>query len=274
MAGDNPQDPEIDGSDVELVHERARDLAREVQAKEERAINGLSDDGPALAGGVRSRYSDLGNVGVGGAGGKKGKRAAERAYQDILLMNLQNQLALEIEATLERIEVLEERLVAEFGEDFLEDNARMYLGDDMPERPPGMSDEEWNKLLQDKLADKMLGPDGKPLPQYAHLDIAHWLAEQRRLADLEKQAGHVVKGAERLAEGGLTQDEEATLKAQLQTETLAVLNKSETELKNDTLRKPFKESVVGSSETDSENAGNVEKGTGLLADLGVDLKNA
>lgn len=260
--------------DIDRAHKRAREFSREVQAKEERAVAGLSEDGPALAGGVRSRYGELGNGGIGSEGSGKGKSAADRAYRDMLLMSLLDQLQADIDATMQRIEVLEDRLIAEFGDDFLEDNARMYLGEDMPERPPGISDAEWNKLLQDKLADKMLNPDGSIKAEYLHLDIAKWLAEQRRLAALQAQAEKVVEGAELLAQGGLSQAEMAELKSNLSSETLAVLRRSTLELENDSLRKPFQESVVSASSADEQGASERSEAELAAAKLGIDFNNS
>lgn len=122
---------------------------------------------------------------------RKKERAAEQAFRETLLASLMERLNARLEEIDGRIGELETRLEAEFGGDFLEDNARMYLGDAMPERPPGMSDAEWQALLRGELATQMLGPDGKVKDQYAHLDIALWLQEMQerdRIEAIREQA--------------------------------------------------------------------------------------
>lgn len=176
-----------DGIDPEIA-ERGKEHAAELDKKRYDYTVKDGHEGFSVAG-LRTLGSAAGQSSAGA--GKKKNRAAEAAYREALLNGLMERLNTQLEEIEIRVVELEERLEAEFGKDFLEDNAQMYLGDAMPERPPGMSDADWQAMLRGELASVMLGPDGKAKAEYGHLDIALWLqwtAERERIEAIRDQA--------------------------------------------------------------------------------------
>lgn len=176
-----------DGIDPEIA-ERGKEHAAELDKKRYDYTVKDGHEGFSVAG-LRTLGSAAGQSSAGA--GKKKNRAAEAAYREALLAGLMERLNAQLEEINTKVEELEERLEAEFGKDFLEDNAQMYLGDAMPERPPGMSDADWQAMLRGELAAVMLGPDGKAKAEYGHLDIALWLqwtAERDRIVAIRDQA--------------------------------------------------------------------------------------
>ncbi|MEQ8693793.1 MAG: hypothetical protein RIC85_00480 [Gammaproteobacteria bacterium] len=186
----NHGDPGVerpDGIDPDLA-ELAKEHAAELEKKRYDYAIKDGHDGFSVAG-LRIAGSAAGAAAHGEK--SKKKRAAEEAFREALLTGLMEQLTARLEEIDTRIGALEERLEADFGADFLEDNAQMYLGDAMPERPPGMSDSQWQAMLRGELGALMLGPDGKAKEEYAHLDITQWLqwtAERDRIEAIRDRA--------------------------------------------------------------------------------------
>lgn len=176
-----------DGIDAEIA---AHAKAHAAETDKKRYDYSVKDgyEGFSVAG-MRTLGSAAGSD-QGGAK-KREKRAAERAFREALLEAFLERLDARLEEIDAQVQSYETRLLAEFGDDFLEVNARMYLGDEMSDRPAGLSDDQWQALLRRQLEAKMLKPDGSVKAEYAHLDIAqwlHWRSERDRVAELRDEA--------------------------------------------------------------------------------------
>lgn len=89
-------------------------------------------------------------------------------------------LSIEIAALETQIETLRGELVAEYGEDFLEDMAQMYLSEDELAALEGMSEAERQASIEQALMDKMLDEDGNLKPEYAGTTIGQYVYAQRQ----------------------------------------------------------------------------------------------
>lgn len=234
------------------------DLNRELSGEQDsRQVRFLTS--PDVNGGTSSRRK-----------GKKSASTTHDAAWRIMLDDLRNLLDNAIKITTDRINELERRLTAAFGENFLEVAAEMYLGEDMPVRPPGMSDSQWQAQLQGQMSALMLNPDGSVRDEYAHLPIAQWLALQAQLAELENRADELETTVAELSEGGLTQEEELRLAGTLKAQTLMVLNKVEHDRKEDGLTQTFQVATVDARVVDEANATASQDFAISAAALGID----
>ena len=138
---------------------------------------------------------------------RKNKRAA--AASDMVFLDLLariDELNDQIAALRGNIKALDKKLRDEFGDDYLEDMAQMYLDDREMESLAGLSPQKREERIRALLSNKMLNNDGSVKAGYEHLDIALLLAALREESDLQQRL-------DKLDEARASGDREAARKA-------------------------------------------------------------
>jgi hypothetical protein len=97
----------------------------------------------------------------------------------LALLDEIERLSIEIAKLEEQIESLRAELVAEYGEDFLEDMAQMYLSEDELAAINALPPEEHEEAMLKALQDKMLDADGNLKPEYADTAIGQYVHAMR-----------------------------------------------------------------------------------------------
>ena len=153
--------PEIERMILDAPGEAAR------SAENEALISSGSIEGVALRGKALSKYHDE----IRSRAERKGGKTAET----ILLLDLLNdieRLNREIAEIADIIEATREELIAEYGEDFLEDMAQKFLINGELDELEGFSPEDRDAAIIEALSEKMLDDEGNIKPEYEGLTIA------------------------------------------------------------------------------------------------------
>lgn len=103
----------------------------------------------------------------------------------VLLLNDIAALEKELADLNERIAEQEQAMIDQYGEDYMDDMADMYLSDEERASLEGLSPEEREAKIREMLSDKMLNPDGSIKDEYKDQPIADLLRDWKRRDTIE-----------------------------------------------------------------------------------------
>lgn len=148
--------------------------------------------------------------------GENGKKSGRMDIAFLELLNEIDRLNVEIKALDDRIIEIEAGLIAEFGEDYLEDMALMYLDEDQISGFEGMTAQEREDAIIEALKTKMLDENGEIKPEYMGLEIAELVkaqADRDSMIEQHNDRGAELVGMARTGEIEGMQNDDSTIDA-------------------------------------------------------------
>lgn len=183
------------------------------------------------------------------------------------LMQRINELSEQLAETRQRNRKLEDEMKAEYGDDYLEDLAQMYLDDDALNALSGLSPEEREKQIRAMLMDKILNEDDSIKEEYKGTKIGElakgWKKEQDiadRMDALEKaqESGDPEQARKALADDNLTKEVAEQVTREQSGLTLTDAYGSAANPKHDQLAKAIEEQDVVEDVSPHESVSSIE----------------
>jgi len=177
----------LDEAGVSAIHRIAlfKDNA-ELMGLQGGSVESVQKRGLALSGAI-SRAQE--------ANARRAKTATEdAAFLDLL--SRYNDLKQELADIRGKIATLDEELRAEYGDDYLDDMAKMYLSESELEPLGGLDPVEREERIKALLSDKMLNDDGSIKDAYKGTKIARFLEQMKKEAAIQERINKLKKAHE------------------------------------------------------------------------------